>query len=85
MSTPHRRHRPLNESQLAIHRFVVEYHHSHGYPPSVREIAMACQLSRSTATVHAHLGVLVRSGLLEKSSSGARAYWPARSLPGGAK
>jgi repressor LexA len=43
-----------------------------GYPPSVREIALAVGLS-STSAVHHHLQVLEREGYLERGASEARA------------
>src|SRR4029079_17022487 len=43
-----------------------------GYPPSVREIAVAVDLA-STSAVHHHLQALEREGLLERGASQSRA------------
>lgn len=43
-----------------------------GYPPSVREIAVAVDLA-STSAVHHHLQALDREGLLERGASHSRA------------
>ena len=43
-----------------------------GYPPSVREIALAVDLA-STSAVHHHLQALEREGLLERGASTSRA------------
>jgi len=43
-----------------------------GYPPSVREIAVAVDLA-STSAVHHHLQALEREGLLERGASHSRA------------
>ncbi len=43
-----------------------------GYPPSVREIAVAVELA-STSAVHHHLQALEREGILERGASHSRA------------
>ena len=43
-----------------------------GYPPSVREIALAVDLA-STSAVHHHLQALEREGMLERGASHSRA------------
>lgn len=43
-----------------------------GYPPSVREIALAVDLA-STSAVHHHLSVLEREGYLERGATQSRA------------
>jgi len=55
-----------------------------GYPPSVREIAVAVDLA-STSAVHHHLQALEREGFLERGASHSRAIrlTPAASLRAG--
>lgn len=47
-------------------------------PPTIREIATAVGLS--TATVHRHVGILIASGLLERSGTSQRNLRPVQPL-----
>lgn len=49
-----------------ILRFVRDFRKGHGYPPSIREIALEFGLS-ANSTVHAHLVHLERAGYLTRS------------------
>lgn len=49
-----------------ILRFVRDFRRGHGYPPSIREIALEFGLS-ANSTVHAHLVNLERAGYLSRS------------------
>ncbi len=71
----------LRESRVTRHdadRKLKILHHiagtlrSRGYPPSVREIALAVGLS-STSAVHHHLQMLEREGFLERGAAQSRA------------
>lgn len=68
---------PITDRQREIVALIENYTATHGYPPTIREIAETVGL-RSTAPAHAHLVVLTRRGLLEWRDSGARCYWPRR-------
>lgn len=61
-----------NSTQSRILAFLEEYIASHGYPPTMREIAAAVQLS-SIATVHGHLKRLESKGLIKRDLSRPRA------------
>jgi repressor LexA len=52
--------------------FVRSYSAEHGYPPSVREIALAVGLA-STSAVHHHLTKLEEAGRLQKHATRSRA------------
>ena len=56
----------LSKRQRAIYEFITEYMNAHTYPPTVREIMKAVSL-KSTSTVHTHLKVLQKLGLIEMS------------------
>jgi repressor LexA len=60
------------KKQLAILRFIHERVSQKGYPPTVREICEAVQLS-STSTVHGHLTRLEKKGYLQKDPTKPRA------------
>ncbi|KRM86530.1 transcriptional repressor LexA [Liquorilactobacillus vini] len=60
------------KKQLAILRFIYERVTTQGYPPTVREICEAVQLS-STSTVHGHLSRLEKKGYLQKDATKPRA------------
>ena len=55
-----------------IIEFIAATVHERGYPPSVREIAVAVDLA-STSAVHHHLQALEREGDLERGASHSRA------------
>ena len=58
----------LTKRQEDTLQFVKEYIVSHGYPPTVREIATALNVS-SPATVQAHLDGLADKGYIKKGSN----------------
>ncbi len=61
-----------NSTQSRILAFLEEYIASHGYPPTMREIAAAVHLS-SIATVHGHLKRLESKGFIKRDISRPRA------------
>lgn len=58
--------------QLEILRYIYDTVKRRGFPPTVREICAAVELS-STSTVHGHLARLERKGLLIKDATKPRA------------
>ncbi|KRK34160.1 LexA repressor [Loigolactobacillus bifermentans DSM 20003] len=58
--------------QLEVLRFIHERVSEKGYPPTVREIGAAVNLS-STSTVHGHLARLEKKGFLQKDPTKPRA------------
>ena len=58
--------------QLEILRYIYETVEDRGFPPTVREICSAVNLS-STSTVHGHLARLERKGLILKDATKPRA------------
>lgn len=60
------------EKQLEILEYIYQEVQDRGYPPTVREIGNATQLS-STSTVHGHLSKLEDSGFITRDSSKPRA------------
>lgn len=58
--------------QLEILRYIYDTVEHRGFPPTVREICTAVNLS-STSTVHGHLARLERKGLLIKDATKPRA------------
>ncbi len=58
----------LTKRQEDTLQFVKEYIVSHGYPPTVREIATALKVS-SPATIQAHLDGLAEKGYIKKGSN----------------
>ncbi|MFC6163810.1 MULTISPECIES: transcriptional repressor LexA [Lactiplantibacillus] len=58
--------------QMAVLRFIYDRVNEKGYPPTVREIGEAVNLS-STSTVHGHMARLEKKGLLEKDPTKPRA------------
>ncbi|MDF7683201.1 transcriptional repressor LexA [Lactobacillus sp. ESL0679] len=65
---------PVNHDskQLEILRYIYETVADRGFPPTVREICAAVNLS-STSTVHGHLSRLERKGLIIKDATKPRA------------
>lgn len=61
----------LGRRQLEIYDFIRSYSDEHGYPPSVREIGAAVGLA-SPSTVHMHLKVLEKQGLIKRDSKKPR-------------
>ncbi|MHB1254429.1 MAG: transcriptional repressor LexA [Candidatus Humimicrobiaceae bacterium] len=61
----------MSEKQFQIFKFIVDSIKSIGYPPSVREIAEAVDLS-SSATVHSHLKKLEDLGYIRRGKGSSR-------------
>lgn len=64
--------RPRGDNQQRILDFIKSEIQTKGYPPSVREIALAVGL-KSTSTVHGHLQRLEKRGLLHRDAMKPRA------------
>lgn len=62
----------LSSKQLQILQYIIDQQAIHGYPPSVREICEAAELS-STSTVHGHLERLERKGFIRRDRTKPRA------------
>lgn len=62
----------LTKRQEEILNYIKKYVVSHGYPPTIREIGTALDLS-SPATIHAHLANLEQKGFIKKQDSKNRA------------
>lgn len=62
----------LTKRQKEILQYIYDEVHEQGYPPTVREIGEAVNLS-STSTVHEHIKRLEKSGFIIKDSSKPRA------------
>lgn len=62
----------LTKRQEEILNFIKEYMVSHGYPPTIREICKAMDVS-SPATIHAHLHNLQKKGVIRMEESKNRA------------
>lgn len=60
------------DKQTEIYEFLKNYTENKGYPPSVREICLAVNLS-STSTVHGHLKRLEKRGLIKRDPTKPRA------------
>jgi repressor LexA len=61
----------LSRSQQAVFDYIVKYTKEMSYPPTVREICTALELS-STSTVHSHILSLEKKGLLKRCPSKQR-------------
>ena len=61
----------LNKREKAILKFIEKQVNEKGYPPSVREIGKAVDLS-STATVHGYLTKLAKKGYIKKEEQKGR-------------
>ena len=61
----------LNKRERAILKFIEKQIKEKGYPPSVREIGKAVDLS-STATVHGYLAKLSKKGYIKKEDQKGR-------------
>ena len=62
----------LTNRQNEILKFMKEYIATKGYPPTVREIGKAVNLS-SPSTIHAHLSKLEEKGIIKKDDNKNRA------------
>ncbi len=63
--------RTLSERQRAMLRFIREFLHRHGYPPSIRDIATAVNIS-STSVVDYNLRILEREGHVRRTRDVSR-------------
>lgn len=64
--------KPLSTRQKQILHFIEQHVEVHGYPPTVREIGTAVNLS-SSSTVHAHLKTLQELGCIQRDAVLTRA------------
>ncbi len=62
----------LTKKRYEILNFISDFLNEHGYPPSIREIAKAVNLS-SASSVHAHLKLLSDEGYIVKDPTKPRA------------
>lgn len=69
---PQMAHKPLSARRKAILDCIVNTTRERGYPPTVREIGDAVGL-KSSSTVHFHLNVLQKAGLIERDRALTRA------------
>ncbi|MDI9584664.1 MAG: transcriptional repressor LexA [Acidobacteriota bacterium] len=67
--------KPLSKRRRDILEFISSTIKDRGYPPTVREIGDAVGL-KSSSTVHFHLNVLQKLGLIERDGSLTRAIRP---------
>ncbi len=64
--------KPLTEKQKRVLKFIEQEVKNWNYPPSVREICKALNIS-STATVHGHLDTLEKKGFISRMPTKPRA------------
>lgn len=64
--------KPLSDRQAALLQFVRGYVESHGYPPSMREIAES--LGKSVGSVHYQFQQLQAAGRIRRSENRPRAF-----------
>jgi repressor LexA len=62
----------LTRKQKEVLEFIKKFHAENKYPPSIRQICSAINLS-SPATVHVHINHLVDKGYIKRSLEGNRA------------
>ena len=62
----------LTKRQNEILSYIKKYIATHGYPPTIREIGSAVDVS-SPATIHAHLANLEKKGFIRKQETKNRA------------
>ena len=62
----------LTKKQKEVLEFIKQFHAENKYPPSIRQICSAINLS-SPATVHVHINHLVDKGYIKRSKEGNRA------------
>ena len=65
------KHNKLTNKQESILTFIKKFIAKNGYPPTVREIATAVNLS-SPATVHVHLSNLIEKGFIRRNKKNKR-------------
>lgn len=59
----------LYEKQREILDFIAQYIQKYGFSPQLKEIAKAMKL-KSLSTIHEHIAVLIRKGVIKKSGRG---------------
>lgn len=62
----------LTKKQREVLDFIKQFHAENKFPPSIRQICSAINLS-SPATVHVHINHLVEKGYIKRSNGGNRA------------
>ena len=62
----------LTKKQKEVLEFIKQFHANNKYPPSIRQICSAINLS-SPATVHVHINHLVDKGYIKRSNEGNKA------------
>lgn len=62
----------LTKKQREVLDFIKKFHAEYKYPPSIRQICSAINLS-SPATVHVHINHLVEKGYIKRSTEGNKA------------
>lgn len=62
----------LTKKQREVLDFIKKFHAENKYPPSIRQICSAINLS-SPATVHVHINHLVEKGFIKRSAEGNKA------------
>ena len=62
----------LTRKQKEVLDYIKQFHAQYKYPPSIRQICSAINLS-SPATVHVHINHLVEKGFIKRSKEGNRA------------
>lgn len=72
-------HKEITTRQRQILQYIVQHIDMRGYPPTVREIGEAVNLS-SSSTVHAHLRTLEDAGLIKRDAVLTRAIKPLPSM-----
>ena len=72
MTQPAFSQKPISTRQKQILNYIQQHMDAHGYPPTVREIGSAVNLS-SSSTVHAHLKTLQDLGCIERDAVLTRA------------
>ena len=63
----------LTKKQKEVLEFIKQFHAENKYPPSIRQICNAINLS-SPATVHVHINHLVDKGYIKRSKEGKGVY-----------
>ena len=76
--------KPLSARQKQILSYIEQHVEAHGYPPTVREIGTAVNLS-SSSTVHAHLKALEEQGQIQRDAVLTRAIKVVTATLGGAR
>ena len=61
----------LTKKQKEVLEFIKQFHADNKYPPSIRQICSAINLS-SPATVHVHINHLVDKGYIKRSKEGKK-------------